>query len=169
MKAIAAVSKDGYIGKDGKIPWHIPEEFKWFKQATDRGILIMGRKTVDSIWNLYGGDKARREYAQTGESLLPNRTILTLSGKKDVIDIVKDIAVIQASQEEPARPVWLCGGAQIYELLLPVCDELYLTTVNKDVNGDVKFPESYKQLFRRHETLESNLVYKIERWKRHYE
>ncbi len=125
FKAIAAMSLNRVIGQGSKIPWHLPEDFKWFKKTTTGHILIMGRKTFASI----------------GKPL-PNRTTIVLSRTQfqhPGVQTVSDLRELDLADE--TREIFVCGGAQIYEQLLPLCSDLYLTLVKREVEGDVFFPK----------------------------
>ena len=124
FKAIAAMSLNRVIGRGGQIPWHLPEDFKWFKQMTTGQVLIMGRKTFASI----------------GKAL-PNRTTLVWSRSAEPLPgvrVIHDLAEIDLVHE--TREVFICGGAQLYAHALSQCSDLYLTVVKRVVEGDVFFP-----------------------------
>src|SRR5215510_11948282 len=114
FKAIAAMSLNRAIGAGNKIPWHLPEDFKWFKQMTTGHIIVMGRKTFESI----------------GKPL-PNRTIVVLTRSGTAIPGVRTVSSfpqIQAlASEFQDRQIFICGGTQVYEQMLPLCSDLYLT------------------------------------------
>ena len=124
MKAIAAMSLNRVIGRDGKIPWHIPEDFQWFKKMTTGHVVLMGRKTFESL----------------GKPL-PNRTnvVLTRGGEIPGVITVRDLAEISEARYAP-REIFVIGGAEIYAQLLPRCRELYLSVVLREVAGDAFFP-----------------------------
>jgi dihydrofolate reductase len=125
FKAIAAMSENRVIGKGNKIPWHLPEDFKWFKKMTTGNVIVMGRKTFESI----------------GKPL-PNRETVVLSRGQFQYPGVRTISDLsQIDPAKDAREVFICGGAQIYEQALPHCSDLYLTLVRKVVEGDTFFPE----------------------------
>ena len=124
FKAIAAMSENRVIGNGNKIPWHLPEDFKWFKKMTTGNIIVMGRKTFESI----------------GKPL-PNRETVVLSRGQfqyPGVRTISDLSQIDPAKE--AREVFICGGAQIYEQALPLCSDLYLTLVKRNVEGDAFFP-----------------------------
>src|SRR4051794_20256336 len=124
MKAIAAMSLNRVIGQNGKIPWHLPEDFKWFKKITMGHILVMGRKTFQSI----------------GKPL-PGRETVVLSRSGFSFPGVRTISELgEAGTAQDTRTIFLCGGAQIYEQYLPSCSDLYLTVVKRQVEGDAFFP-----------------------------
>jgi dihydrofolate reductase len=124
LKAIAAMSLNRVIGRGNQIPWHLPEDFRWFKQITMGGTLVMGRKTFESIGRP-----------------LPGRRTVVLSRAGFVHPGVTTIPGLEALDRPllPA-PIFICGGAQIYAQALPECVELYLTVVKREVAGDAFFP-----------------------------
>ena len=127
FKAIAAMSLNRVIGAGNRIPWHLPEDFKWFKKTTTGHVIVMGRKTFESI----------------GKPL-PNRTTIVFTRSLAPIPGVRTIADLsQIDQADPAlagREIFICGGAQLYQQALPLCSDLYLTLVQRVVEGDTFFP-----------------------------
>ena len=124
MKAIAAMSLNRVIGREGKIPWHLPEDFQWFKKMTSGQVVLMGRKTFESL----------------GKPL-PNRTNVVLSRRGPIAGVttLRDLAELSASHFAP-REIFVIGGAEIYAQLLPRCTDLYLSVVQREVAGDAFFP-----------------------------
>ncbi len=124
MIAIAAMSENRVIGAEGKIPWHLSEDLKFFKRTTLGHIILMGRKTYDSI----------------GKPL-PGREnwVLTRTGGE-----IAGVRLLRSPDEitEPGdgRKLFLIGGGQLYQELLPRCSELLLTVVPRQVAGDAYFP-----------------------------
>lgn len=131
MKAIAAMSLNRVIGRDGKIPWHISEDFQWFKKTTLGQVVLMGRKTYESL----------------GKPL-PKRTNVILTRRNrdaqntqfpaDTI-IVSELEKLDAAQF-PDQEIFVIGGAEIYAQLLPRCSDLFLSVVKREVEGDALFP-----------------------------
>ena len=121
------MSLNRVIGAGNRIPWHLPEDFKWFKKMTTGQVIVMGRKTFESI----------------GKPL-PNRTTIVLTRSPEAIAGVRTISDLsQLSQVDPAlagREIFICGGAQLYQQALPLCSDLYLTLVRRVVEGDTLFP-----------------------------
>jgi dihydrofolate reductase len=140
FKAIAAMSLNRVIGSGNKIPWHLPEDFKWFKQKTIGNVIVMGRRTFESI----------------GKPL-PNRTTIVLSRGGHIIQDVLTLRNFDELQSRlsdfPGKEFFICGGAQIYEQGLDRCSDLFLTLVKREVEGDTWFPE-FESRFR----LESELM-----------
>jgi dihydrofolate reductase len=127
FRAIAAMSLNRVIGAGNKIPWHLPEDFKWFKKMTTGHVIVMGRKTFESI----------------GKPL-PNRTTIVLSRsplKIRGVSVVANLKELDSLDAELAGcEIFICGGAQVYEQALPMCSDLYLTLVKRNVEGDTFFP-----------------------------
>ena len=113
FKAIAAMSLNRVIGKGLEIPWYIPEDFKWFKETTMGHVLVMGRRTFDSI----------------GRALPGRETMVLTRGNF----IHPEVTVIQSLDEVAplleGRTAFVAGGAQIYEQALPFCSDLFLLRV----------------------------------------
>ena len=145
MIAIAAMSCNRVIGADGRIPWHISEDLKFFKRTTLGHIIVMGRKTYDSL----------------GKPL-PGRENWVVSREADIagVTVLRSFDAI----EEPTdgRQLYIIGGAQLYAALLPRCSELLLTRIDRDVAGDTFFPE-FESTFDTGEMLESGPDYEIRR------
>ncbi|MEO0510364.1 MAG: dihydrofolate reductase [Verrucomicrobiota bacterium] len=147
FKAIAAMAENRVIGNAGDIPWHLPEDFKWFKKTTMGGILVMGRKTYDSI----------------GKPL-PGRDTFVLSRKPQAIPGVHSFTDLEMLQHfETEKTVWIAGGAEIYRQTLDFCDELFITRVHRTVEGDTFFPR-FEDQFELAEVVQENNDFTIERW-----
>jgi dihydrofolate reductase len=124
---VVAVSKNGVIGREGGLPWHISSDLKRFKEITMGKPVVMGRKTWESL--------PRRP--------LPGRRNIVITRSKD---FVADGAEVAATPEEALRlsgdvpEVAVIGGGEIYRLFWPLVDRLYLTEVDLEVSGDTYFP-----------------------------
>ena len=124
FKAIAAMSLNRVIGAGNQIPWHLPEDFKWFKATTTGNVIVMGRKTFESI----------------GKAL-PNRETIVLSRSNFQFPGVRTISDLnQLDLTGEKRQLFICGGAQVYAQALPLCSDLFLTLVKREVQGDAFFP-----------------------------
>jgi len=121
------MSLNRVIGAGSRIPWHLPEDFKWFKEMTTGQVIVMGRKTFEAI----------------GKPL-PNRTTIVLSRSQQRIPGVETISSLNqidpASGRMAGRNIFICGGAEVYKQALPMCSDLYLTLVKRVVEGDALFP-----------------------------
>ncbi|MCL1076684.1 type 3 dihydrofolate reductase [Parashewanella spongiae] len=123
---IAAMTVNRVIGKDNKMPWHLPEDLKHFKAMTMNKPIVMGRKTFESIGSPLPGRhniviSRQPDYAQEGISV-----VSSFEQAKELVGTCDELVVI--------------GGGQLYEALLPQADKLYLTQINIDVAGDTYFP-----------------------------
>ena len=149
FKAIAAMSLNRVIGAGNRIPWHLPADFKWFKQMTTGHVIVMGRKTFESI----------------GKPL-PNRTTIVLSRSQfqhpgaQTVPSLEELAPLVAD-----RQVFICGGAQVYQQALPLCSDLYLTLVKRTVEGDTFFPP-FEDRFELAEEIRDTLEFKILHYRR---
>lgn len=149
-KAIAAMSENRVIGNGNDIPWRIPEDFKWFKDSTMGGVLIMGRKTWDSI----------------GRPLPGRKTAVVSRSHPDLpagVDLLPSLDAIE--KQGYADPIWICGGAEIYRQALPQCQELYLTLVKRKVEGDTFFPE-FEDQFQLESVLRDESEFQIRKYVR---
>ena len=148
MIAIAAMSRNRVIGVDGRIPWHISEDLKFFKRTTLGHIIVMGRKTYDSI----------------GKPL-PGRENWVVSREAEIAGVRVLRSFDAISEPTDGRQLYIIGGAQLYAALLPRCTELLLTHINREVEGDTFFPE-FENSFDAGEILDSGESYEIRRHRR---
>ncbi len=148
FKAIAAMSRNRVIGRGHEIPWHLPEDFRFFKQTTMGHVLVMGRKTFESIGRV-----------------LPGRETIVLSRKGFNHPGVRCVANLEALPAPTSdREVFICGGAEVYRQALPLCSELYLTLVKRTVEGDAFFPP-FEDQFELVEQLRDTPEFKILRYR----
>ena len=147
-KAIAAMSENRVIGNGSEIPWRIPEDFKWFKSATMGGVLVMGRKTWESIGRPLPGRT----------TAVVSRSALRLPNGVDLLDSIEAI-----DAREYTDPIWICGGAEIYRQALPMCSELFLTLVKREAEGDALFPD-FEDEFRLDSILRDEDEFQIKRY-----
>jgi len=126
---IAALSANGVIGIDGRIPWHISDDLKRFKRLTMGHTIIMGRKTYNSIGRP-----------------LPGRTNMVLTRNPDFqppdgVQVYASLtAALDACRQSGESTAFVIGGGEIYREALPVADTLLLTHVRREVDGDAHFP-----------------------------
>jgi dihydrofolate reductase len=118
------MSLNRVIGKDGKLPWHIPEDFKWFKRTTAGQAVLMGRKTFESL----GRPLPDRR------NLVVTRATVPAAG----VEIVRDLEAFRP--EDYPCDVWVIGGGEIYRQMLERCEDLYLSVIPRVVEGDAYFP-----------------------------
>jgi len=123
---VAAVARNGIIGADGKLPWHLPEDLKHFKQLTLNHPVLMGRRTWESLGRPLPGRKnivitRRAGYEAPGASVAAS---------------LEDAIALCAGEPE----AFVIGGAEIYAAALPIADGLVLTEIQRDYAGDTHFP-----------------------------
>ena len=148
-KAIAAMAENRVIGNAGDIPWHLPNDFKWFKKTTMGDILIMGRKTYESIGRP-----------------LPCRDTYVLSRQPREIKGVHSFTNLEMLDHlDTDKTIWIAGGGEIYRQMLHRCESLYLTRVHRTVPGDAHFPQ-FEDQFTLKEIVLKNHEFTIEHWVR---
>lgn len=156
MKAIVSMTPDRVIGNHGRIPWNIPEDFKWFKTKTMGHSLVMGRNTFESIGKSLPG---RFTYI-----LSTNPDKLSLSKAENCMYISYDALMkSMVANTWMASGAWVCGGAKVYKTFLPVCDEVFVTIVLEDYEGDTYMPE-FEHMFLDSEILLETKKYWIVRY-----
>jgi len=131
ISLIVAAGENNVIGGQNQMLWHIPEDFKHFKNVTMGKPCIMGRKTFDSILASLGKPLPGRV------NILVSRKNVQYSGALTCKDL--DEAIDQATKTGTDE-IMVIGGAQIYELALPRADKIYLTRVHQSPEGDAYFP-----------------------------
>ena len=130
--AVVAMDRNNVIGREGDLPWRLPSDLKHFKRVTLGKPCLMGRKTWESLpFPLPGRPNLvltrNNTYAAKGATVFSDLHVMVGEG----------YALAGASGVDE---VMLIGGAQLYELLLPHCDRLYVTRVDAEVKGDAAFP-----------------------------
>jgi dihydrofolate reductase len=126
LSLIVAIAKNGVIGVNNTLPWHLPEDLKRFKALTMGHHIVMGRKTYDSLGRL-----------------LPGRTTVIVTRNKNYH--VEGALIAHSLQEALSQcadddEVFLIGGAELYQAGLTLADKLYITEIDLEVEGDAHFP-----------------------------
>lgn len=126
LAIVVAAAENGVIGKDGGLPWHLPDELRHFKKLTLGHTLVMGRKTWESIGRP-----------------LPGRRSLVLSRQPGYqaagAEVLPDFAAL-AGLELAAPPVFVIGGVSLFSEALPLAQDLHLTRVHGNPEGDTYLP-----------------------------
>ena len=128
---IVAVAKNGVIGKDNDLPWHVPGDLKWFKAQTMGKPLIMGRKTFESLDKPLPG---RPHIIITSDAAYSYEGVEVVNSIELAIIKAKTLAAKMGVDE-----VMVVGGATIYKQMLPVADRVYLTQIDLEPDGDAWF------------------------------
>jgi len=128
ISLIWAMSDDGVIGMDNRLPWKLPADMRWFRHHTLGKPVVMGRKTFESF----------------GARPLPERANIIVT--RDRSYRAKDAQVVFSLQQaleaaEPAEEVMIIGGAELYREMLPRADRLYITVIHGCFEGDTWFPD----------------------------
>jgi dihydrofolate reductase len=131
---IAAMARNRVIGRDNKLPWNIPEDLKYFRAKTAGHPVIMGRKTFESILNLVG-----RPLPGRLNIVVTRQTAFTAPSGVRVVGSLE--AAVEAARGVPGSDeVFVLGGAEIYAQSLAIADRLYITWIDRDYEGDARFP-----------------------------
>jgi dihydrofolate reductase len=152
ISVIAAVSENGVIGREGKLPWYIPEDLKHFKKLTSGNVVIMGRKTYESI----------------GKPL-PNRiNIVITRDKNKIIDGCITVNSIEEAIKKAGndKQIFIIGGGEIYKKSLNFANKVYLTKVHQVIEGDTYFPtlnKNWKEVRREDKEGYSFITYDFSR------
>lgn len=127
---VVAYTTNHVIGKDGKMPWHLPDDLRHFKELTTGNTVVMGRQTFESI----------------GKPL-PNRRNIVLTRQHDFhhpgIDVMHNLNEVLQFEE-----IYVIGGAQIFSALIDAADWMHITELHTEIQGDTFFPKWDKDSFR---------------------
>ncbi|MFO0676930.1 MAG: dihydrofolate reductase [Polyangiaceae bacterium] len=128
LALIAAVAENGVIGKDGGLPWRIPEDLKFFKETTKGHAVIMGRRTFEEV----GKPLPHRR-----NIVVSSREGASFEGCETACDLASAVALARATDPLP----FVIGGARLYEDALDVATVFYRTVVHLSAEGDTFFPD----------------------------
>ena len=124
---VAAVAANGVIGKDGALPWHLPDDLRHFKRLTRGHVLVMGRRTFDSIGRP-----------------LPDRTTIVVTRQPrwqaEGVQTAADVTEALARAAQLDEQVFVAGGQEIFREALPVADTMVISKVDARPDGDTVFP-----------------------------
>ncbi|HEY3404204.1 MAG TPA: dihydrofolate reductase [Ohtaekwangia sp.] len=154
ISLIAAVAQNRVIGKDNDLPWHLPDDMKYFMQTTKGHHCIMGRKNYESI-----PEKFRP---------LPNRTNIVVTRQPKfhapgciIVNAIEEgVSLAKANGESE---LFIIGGAEIYNSSMAIADLLYITEIKSPIDGDTYFPEfhapEWKEISRQHHAADERHAY----------
>ena len=154
VSMIVAMAENGVIGRNNKLPWHLPEDLRFFKQTTMGKPIVMGRKTFESIGRPLPG-RVNIVVSNQADLILPDGVHLVHSAEQ-AIELAENIALIDGSDE-----LMVIGGEQIYSMFMDFATRLYLTRVHAEVEGDAYFKlfvaDQWQQLdLQAHQASENN-------------
>ena len=136
LSIIACVGKNLELGRDNDLIFHIKEDMKYFKEVTLNHIVVMGRKTFESL-----------------PGILKDRKNVVISRNKnnfpDEVEVYSSIEEFMNTYKDYQDEIFVIGGASIYKQFLNYCDNLYLTEVDKTTLADVYFPEFDKRNYKK--------------------
>lgn len=149
ISMIAAMGSNRAIGKNNDIPWHLPDDFQYFKKTTEGHHVIMGRKNYESLPPRFRP--------------LPNRPNIVITRREhfdaagcEVVNSLKEALDIARQNNEPEA--FIIGGGEIYQLGLEVADKIYLTEIDSTFDGDTFFPpfnpDEWKETSRIHHPVD---------------
>ena len=142
LSLIVAMARNNTIGIDNTLPWHLPNDLKYFRATTMGKPVVMGRKTYESIGRPLPG---RPNIVITRQADFHADGVAVVSSLEAAIEMAARLAVDVESDE-----IMVMGGAEIYRQVLPLVERMYVTEVDADIDGDAFFPE-----FDRHGWTES--------------
>lgn len=159
INLITAMDKNMGIGLDDSLPWKLPGELRYFKEKTLNSVILMGRKTLNSL----PGILPQREHWILSKGSVENEKIKVFNSIPDVFKEAKAIGL---------KEIWVVGGANIYEQMLPFATDLWITEVEAETNSNHYFPSWNRREFNlesvsRGDKLESDQYnYTFFHWKR---
>lgn len=130
---IAAMAKNRVIGRQGRIPWDLPEDRAHFRELTVGNVVVMGRRTYEEIGHPL---PERMNYLVSSTYHIEGTNCQTVTSLGEVF------------LREPERKIFICGGAMLYQEALPLAERLYLTELSWEVEGDTLFPQIEEEMFR---------------------
>jgi dihydrofolate reductase len=157
MKAIIAMSENRCIGKENKIPWYIPNDFKWFKEFTTGKKLIVGKNTFDTLPMLKNREILVLTRRIEELSDIPNQYLIN---KNDLTGKIINVDDISSMELDKDPDIIVAGGAKTYVRLLPYITEFYVTHVNGSYDGDTFMP-LFEDLFTNKEVVKEFDLHKV--------
>ena len=159
LSIIAAVARNGVIGKDNQLLWHLPEDMRHFRETTRGKPVIMGRKTWESLPEAFRPLPGRNNIVVSRNPAYQPARAMLASTLND--------AILKAGD---AEEVFVIGGAELYRQALPIADRLYLTEIDQDFEGDASFPDieksNWEEASRESQNSTSGIRYSFVRYRR---
>lgn len=157
---IVAMAENRVIGRDGGMPWHIPEDFKFFKETTMGHAMIMGRKTWESIGRALPG-RLTIVITRNHDYKVPP-TVVVKSTLEDAV------AYCREHQSQWGAECFIVGGGELYKQSMLRVDRIYLTMIHKSIDGDTFYPEipaSFAKIKEEHH-MDSPTPYSFTTWEK---
>ena len=130
LSIIVAMAENNVIGKDNKLLWHVPEDLKRFKSITSGNIIIMGRKTFESL-----------------PGVLPNRKHIIITRDENYsvdnpnVEVIHNLSQVINTYKNPSKHAFIIGGGDIYKQVIHIVDKIFLTKIYESFEGDTTFPQ----------------------------
>lgn len=151
LKAIVAMASNRVIGRDGDLPWRLPEDLKWFKKLTVGHPIVMGRRTMESL----PGPLPKRR------NIVISRSLEEAPEGFELVASCEEVGRFLAGEEV----AFVIGGAQIYAEMIPHCEEVYLSFVYHPYEGDTRL-EEFEDGFELEEVLHRDGEFELRRYAR---
>jgi dihydrofolate reductase len=132
ISLLVAMDANRLIGKDNQLPWHLPQDLAYFKKTTLNHKIVMGRKTFESIGRPLPG---RENIIVTRDQNYSQEECLVLHSIEDIIEL----------SDQSDEEIFVIGGAEIFQQILPYSDRLYITHIYHEFDGDTFFPETKEE------------------------
>ncbi|MEO1254555.1 MAG: dihydrofolate reductase [Bacteroidota bacterium] len=139
ISMIAAMGENRVIGKDNDIPWHLPDDFKFFKDTTKGHHVIMGRKNWESLPHSF------RPLPERTNIIITRQDAYSAEGAEVVSSLDRSLEIARENKEEEA---FIIGGGEIYRMGLKYANKIYLTEIKGIFNGQVTFPDFDKSIWK---------------------
>lgn len=138
LSLIVAAAANDVIGKDGALPWHLPDDLRRFRRLTTGTVVVMGRLTHESILARLGRPLPdRTSVVITTRPLAEHPDVHAASSVPEALTVARSLARAAATE------VFVCGGASVYRQTLPEVTRVHLTRVHREVPGDTSMPEGW--------------------------
>ncbi|OXY80733.1 type 3 dihydrofolate reductase [Oceanimonas doudoroffii] len=134
LSMIVAMTRDGVIGRDNGMPWHLPADLAYFKQSTLGKPVVMGRNTHESIGRPLPGRR----------NVIVSRSLRDAPAGTELVPSPEAALALLADAEE----IMVMGGGQLYGAFLPLAERLYITRIDAHIDGDTRFPAMNEQDWR---------------------
>ncbi len=148
ISLIVAIAKNGVIGKStGQMSWHVSEEFKHFKNTTKGYPVIMGRKTFETLGKPLK-ERLNIVLTRNPDYKIPSEDVLIFQSLDDAINFCR---------QKDFEKIFIIGGAEIYKVAMPIVDEMIISRMKFDADGDVHFPEFDESLWKKEKVTDREL------------
>jgi len=149
IELIVAFSKNNVLGNQNKLPWNIPEDLKRFKDLTTNHIVVMGRKTFESLPN--GPLKNRINIVFTNQITNKKNSNVVYTNMENFCTTINELNVSD-------KKIFIIGGSEIYKIFLHSCKKIHITYIDAIFEGDVYFPFELSYFFENYEKEDSNSI-----------